>query len=349
VLGGNEASLRSVEIEYALDLLEPYPGQGSLVIAGGLGALMHPKTYYLERATGVRSAAVGSANLTGPGLAANVEAVLAVDSDSDPTAPFDDIKAAIEVWRDGSRPSATLVERDGIERLIADGVLDAPRPARPPLSKKQRKRLRRRLPPWAPIIKLPRRAALRRNATRRVHTPLRLGPSVQAMPAGAIGIVKRQSNQDTKGFRGEGGTPYISMPMALIPYLPMQPYGLNNEPRIDLSIEARADARLDQVISSGVQTGNITFVGGGDQSSSNKDLRFNIPKAVFEGLRSVISTEGGVIPGAGDPVAIEFVPDVGLVRLTFATSGALRTGLLNQCTEFSGRWGWLSSADAPVW
>src|SRR4051812_43012162 len=63
VLGANEDELSAADLNDALDLLEPYGANASIHIVSAVDVLMHPKTFYVERAGGERAAVVGSANL----------------------------------------------------------------------------------------------------------------------------------------------------------------------------------------------------------------------------------------------------------------------------------------------
>ena len=195
VLGANEDELSAADLHDTLDLLEPYGAKPSIHIVSAVDVLVHPKTFYVERAGGERGAVVGSANLTGSGLGANIEACLAISSNREPGAPFGEIKAAIEAWLHGP-PNAKLLDRALVPKLAAAAVIDRPLRARPERS------LRRLFPALGRIVPVPRRA----RRPKLVSTPpaassLTLIPGAP-LPPGAIGIVKRLSIFDTKGFRG---------------------------------------------------------------------------------------------------------------------------------------------------
>ena len=76
----------------------------SLTLVAADDILMHPKTYYVEKADGTKHALIGSANLTHPGLSRSIEAAMVIDSVNDPGAPFSEI-------RDGDREVAPACAR----------------------------------------------------------------------------------------------------------------------------------------------------------------------------------------------------------------------------------------------
>jgi phosphatidylserine/phosphatidylglycerophosphate/cardiolipin synthase-like enzyme len=110
VVGANESGVRQDDLEAVLDLYDSAALPGSnctLTLVAADDVLMHSKTFYVEQTTGRRHALVGSANLTNPGISRNLEAAIALDSDSDPNAPFSEIRAAIERWRNSESPTRT--------------------------------------------------------------------------------------------------------------------------------------------------------------------------------------------------------------------------------------------------
>lgn len=348
VIGANEDSISSDDLAYVLDLIEGHDDRASIVLVSADDVLMHSKTFYLELENERRCALVGSANLTEPGLAANIEAGLGLDWQQDSGAPFDQIKAAIEAWRIGGRPNAYLLSRGNLPELIAQGIVDRPRPVRPVEPTPTRRRRRSLFPPLGRLIRIQRRP--RRRTRRPVISrtaPVQLG-SAAPLPAGMVGIVKKLSRLDTKGFRGEPGTPYVALPLIFRDHLPMAPFGRNREPRIDVAIEARLDSALDQVVSSGTASTNITGVGLGTTHTSHRDLRLNILRAIVDGIRYVAGQVGAAEPAQGDVLAIEVVNEDHL-RLTFITEEPLRSRLRGLCTESGNSWGWLQDGAIPGW
>lgn len=342
VLGANEDELSAADLNDALDLLEPFGARASIVIVSAVDVLMHPKTFYVEDHTGRAAALVGSANLTGSGLGGNIEAALAIDSTSDPGAPFAPVKAAIEAWRTPLHPNAKLLDRAMIPKLAAAAVIDRPRRART-LPKRS---LRRLFPPLGRMVKIPRRAKRRRPPSKRATAILQIAGG-GAFPPGTVGIVKKLSTLDTKGFRGKGGTLYVSMPPDLLPLLPTAPFGKNSEPRVEVTLEARLAAVPGPTIASGANPTNITGVGYGAKGSSNRDVRLNILRVTVSGIEYIATNAAVRVPAAGDFMAVEFDSGGHAARLTFVTDGKLKTDLAAAC---GGRaWAWLPSGTLPTW
>jgi len=342
VLGANEDELSAADLNDALDLLEPYGRNASIMIVSAVDVLVHPKTFYVER-PGERAAVVGSANLTGSGLGANIEACVALSSATDPRAPFDEIKAAIEAWSSG-HPNAKMLDRALVPKLAAAAVIDRPRRART-LPKRS---LRRLFPPLGRVIPVRRRA----RRPRTIATPLAPAPALTLVPGttfppGALGIVKRLSALDTKGFRGERGTLYIAMPRDLLPLLPTAPAGRNDEPRVDLTVEARHASVPGPTISSGANPTNITGVGYGTQSTSHRDVRFNILRVIVSGIEYIAANAGVAVPAEGDYLTLEFDAGGNAARVTFVVDGALKVRLASLCGSES--WAWLPTGVMPPW
>jgi len=345
VVGANEAGVRSDDLTYVLDLYDRAPSTATacLTVVAADDVLMHPKTYYVEHPDGRRSALVGSVNLTHPGLSRNMEAALALSSADDPQAPFDDIRDAILAWESTTRPNAYPVDRAAIGTLISEGILDAPRKTNSSPSPRAKTARKNYFPSVGALLKLPRRhraVAPRTKVTRpTTPKPVPVGTLI-TMPPGAIGIIKRVSNLDVKAFRGEPGTPYMALPNAVAPHLPMQPSGTNGDPRVNIFIEARLDSVPDQVTTSGDAETNITHVGMGTRKASHSDLRLNYLKVIKTGVQHIADAAKVPGPKAGDLAAVEFLDGV-RVRMTFIsdpTSIANLTPLLDQRAK---GWGWL--------
>lgn len=342
VLGANEDELSAADLNDALDLLEPYGAKASIHIVSAVDVLVHPKTFYVERAGGERAAVVGSANLTGSGLGANIEACLAIASNKEPAAPFGEIKAAIEAWLHG-HPNAKLLDRALVPKLAAAAVIDRPRRARV-LPKRS---LRRLFPALGRVVPVPRRARRPKPVTTPPAAPtLTLVPGA-AFPPGAIGIVKRLSTLDTKGFRGGRGTLYIAMPRDLLPLLPTAPAGRNNEPRVDVTIQARHASVPELTVSSGANPTNITGVGYGIRRTSHRDVRFNILRVIVSGIEYIAANAGVAVPSAGDYLAVEFDAGGHATRVTFVVDGPLKAQLVALCGTES--WAWLPAGVVPPW
>jgi hypothetical protein len=353
VAGANESSIKRVDLEDVLDLFDKVPGNHakSLVVVAADDLLMHPKTFYVEKADGSKHALVGSANLTHSGLSRNIEAALAVDSINDPAAPFQDIRSAIEKWHLNPGANAHPVTKATLSKLIAEGVLDQPRLPRSPQSPKSRQNRAKTFPRLGAILKLPRkrRAVAPVTPVKRpkAPAPAPIG-TLGTLPKGAVGIIKRLSARDTSGFRGETGTVHISLPSTLASHLPMAPYGKNQEPRTEVIVEARLDTVPGEVVVSGTSTTNIQFVGMGTTRTSNKDLRFNYLVAIRRGIQELAAAHGVATPAEDDLVAIELLAGVRL-RVTFITDPASIAALAPLLDEHVDVWGWLPPGVISGW
>jgi len=352
VVGANESRLSATDLEETLALLEPWSGQVSFTLVGARDGLFHPKTYYVEVSGGERAAAVGSANFTVPGTGHHVEACLLLNDADDDPAILDAIRDAVLSWparASTGGDEAQSVTLELIQDLAAERAIDPVPPPPPRDPRGQGAGTRGSFPALPRIPGAPRSRT--RPRPRSVPQAGLLAGAKSAFPAGAAGIIKRLSKTDLKGFTGEGGTPYIALPPAqqeLAARLPMQPYGLHQEPRLDVLVEARLDGALASVVNSGTDTTNITHVGMGATRRSNVDLRFNLLHGIHAGLIYVASQANIGLPTAGDAAAIEFLDGGRFVRVTFVTAEPLRSSLLSHL--LSGRaWGWLPAGTVPRW
>lgn len=194
-----------------------------------------------------------------------------------------------------------------------------------------------------PIIRIPRR----RRSSAAKSVPQISVKGGAALPSGVVGVIKRLSRLDTKGFRGEPGTPYVSLPSDLLPHLPTVKSGRNAEPRWDVLLYARLHLNLGVVIDSGSNSTNITGVGYGSRRTSHKDLRLNMLRVVVHGIEYSATSVGEKSPRQGDVLVVEFVPGQDALRLTFVTDDPLKTKLSSICGSKS--WAWLSSGVMPRW
>jgi hypothetical protein len=353
VVGANESGIRKVDLEDVFDLFDKAPGNvsKSLTLVAADDILMHPKAYYVEKADGTKHALVGSANLTHPGLSRNIEAAMVIDSVNDPGAPYSEIRTAIDKWHLHAHANAYRITRADLARLVADGIIDQPsrpRPAQPPQARQKRSK---RFPGLGAIVKLPRKKRAVAPATP-VRRPRRPAPvpvgTLGTMPNGAIGIIKRLTALDTKGFNGGIGTLYIALPNVLTANLPMAPYGKNHEPRTDVTVEARLDTVPGEVVLSGDSPTNITHVGAGTTRTSHGDLRFNYLVKVKRGIETLAADYGVRPPDEDDLVAIEFLAGQ-RVRVTFITEAVAITSLTPLLDQHGNGWGWLPPSIVAPW
>lgn len=351
-VGANEGGVRREDLEAVLDLVDSALGVPTvdLTLIGAEDVLMHPKTYYVEKSDGTIHALVGSANFTHFGLSRNIEAAVAIDSVSDPGAPFDKIRTAIERWSTPGLANAYPVTRTSLARLVSDGVLDQAVREPPRLAPKSRMNRAKTFPRLGRILNLPRK---RRTVGPPAPVTTSSGGSVavllgtvRPLPGGAIGIIRRLSDRDTSGFRGESGTDHISLPPALAQHLPMVPFGKNSEPRVDVSVEARLEGVPAEVIRSSSSPTNITHVGAGTSGTSHRDLRFNYLTHIRRGIERLAIEHSVPPPKENDLAAIELIDGI-LVRVTFVTDPV---SIANLAPLLGGsNWGWLPHGVIAEW
>ncbi len=302
VVGSNDGSVLNSDLTSLLDVLEV--GTGRLILAGAADVLIHPKTFYVEQADGSTHAYVGSANLTGRGIDGNVEAGISLSSVDDDPAVLAAIRAAIHAW-DG-HPNGLSISRADLPALSTEGVTDRPRPPAPSAPPSTSTGSRRRFPglgrilgrttpgPAAPGPATPGPVApgpATPGAAAPAATTATTATSL-ALPSGAVGVVKELSPLDTKAFHGGTGTPYVAMPSDLAAFLPMSPFGVNQEPRLDIHFEATLDSAPGSVVPHINTRGstNITWVGAGVTRTSHSDLRLNYLKPIVTGIGAAAAT-----------------------------------------------------------
>jgi hypothetical protein len=359
VIGANEERLSGRDLESTLDLLGAYlPASASVTLVGARDGLFHPKCYYIELADGSRHAAVGSANFTGPGITHNIEACMLLDDRVDDPAAVDAIRDAILAWRNkaaAGAKEARPVTPVYIRELEAERIIE-PIPVRQSSTGVRATATgKSSFPALKRIAGIPAAPSRRPPATRLSPPPalgIRLRGAPAAFPPGVVGIAKRLSaSTDVKGFTSALGTPYIALPANesdLARRLPMKPHGKNGEPRLDLVIEARLLEAVKDIVTSGTDTTNVTYVGMGNIQKSHIDLRLNVQHTVMNGLRYVASQHGLALPKGGDFVAIEFLENGHLAQLTFVSTEPILKQLQGALNP--GRpWGWLKEGVLPAW
>ncbi len=182
LIGSNDGITRRADAEVLLRAAGPPRPNRRIGIVSFDSGYYHPKTVHVLRADGSAAAYVGSANLTGSGVASlHVEAGLVLDTrEGDDPAVAAQIASAIDWWFTAPREGLTLVEQPAdLDALVAAGTLDVPPspPPRRPRGSGARGRARgARLKPLVAIPKLP-------PGTGGVATPP--GGTAPAPPGGA--------------------------------------------------------------------------------------------------------------------------------------------------------------------
>lgn len=134
VIGSNNGSLTQVDLSRTWAILDGLANARLTVVAYS-NAMFHPKVIHVVRNDDSQTAIVGSANLTGHGLALNVEASISVDSrDGDNVALLNQIATAIDRWHDADVDGVYAISgADDIRRLTAATLIDLPQPRLPAL------------------------------------------------------------------------------------------------------------------------------------------------------------------------------------------------------------------------
>lgn len=132
LVGSNDGTTRQADVAALLAASGP-PGPGLKVgVVSFTDGYFHPKTVHLVRGDGSAAAYVGSANLTGAGVALNVEAGIVLDTrDGDDRGVLNAVGAAVDWWFAGRRPGLhPVVTVADLAPLASAGVLDVPQPPR---------------------------------------------------------------------------------------------------------------------------------------------------------------------------------------------------------------------------
>ena len=134
LVGSNDGLTTRSDVEVLLTVLgEPW-AQLDVGVVKFENAYFHPKTVHISRTDGSSTAYVGSANLTASGVSGkHIEAGILLDSeDGDNVEAIGAVADAIDRWFDDRQDGLYVVEGPhDIDRLVAAGVLNAPRPVMP--------------------------------------------------------------------------------------------------------------------------------------------------------------------------------------------------------------------------
>lgn len=129
VIGSNNGSLTQVDLTRTWSILDGLT-DAKLTVVAYSNAMFHPKVIHVVRSDDSQTAIVGSGNLTGRGLAWNVEASISLDCrDGDDDAVLNQIAAAIDRWHGADDDGVYAISSsDDIRRLTAAELIDLPQP-----------------------------------------------------------------------------------------------------------------------------------------------------------------------------------------------------------------------------
>jgi hypothetical protein len=335
LVGSNDRSTIRQDVERLVSALRLPRNEGLLGIVSYDQGYYHPKTVHIRRADGSQAGYVGSANLTGSGIASlHIEAGITLDTHhNDPPALLDEMALAVDSWFEANPAGLYRVASpDDIEGLVRDGII-AERPVvrRPAVQAPRRRRGRaNRL---QPLIHIPRPRILREAAEvlveaadiRRIILPaairhgfppyLLFAPenapthgvsalSGSSLPAGVSGLIIRLNKDSGRHFEGRGGTANISVP---VPSLITLRFGRSpqyqNRPRAEFGLRLRY-VGAGTPIAIGHEDTNIMgygFTGG----TGHRDVRMVVPAATRV-LAQQITDSGRPLPQVGDPALLEW-------------------------------------------
>ncbi len=126
LIGSNECATLATHVSYLAGILGVPQPNVDLGVVSFEGALFHPKVYHFVRTDGSQTAYVGSANLTGPGIAGlNVEAGVILDTDNgDEDEVLQSIVERIRFWFRHRLPGLMPISSaSDIEELLLAGYL----------------------------------------------------------------------------------------------------------------------------------------------------------------------------------------------------------------------------------
>src|ERR1017187_3823813 len=133
LIGSNDQSTVRRDVERLVSVLGMPRKAAQLGIVSYQGGYYHPKTFHVRRADGSQAAYVGSANLTGSGVASlHVEAGVTADSrEGDSNDLLNKVASAVDFWFSSGPPGLHRVSSlSDVEHLVAEGILAEAAPPR---------------------------------------------------------------------------------------------------------------------------------------------------------------------------------------------------------------------------
>lgn len=134
IVGSNDGTTRRSDVESLIRVVGSPRANLRIGIVSFDNGYFHPKTIHVSRKDGSATAYVGSANLTGSGVASlNVEAGILLDTRThDDPVVLAQIAKAIDWWFATPRQGLSLVSKPSdLDALVKNGILDVPYPPTP--------------------------------------------------------------------------------------------------------------------------------------------------------------------------------------------------------------------------
>lgn len=341
LIGSNDQCTVRRDVERLVSVLGIPRDKTFLGVVSYRDGFYHPKTFHVRRSDGSQAAYVGSANLTGSGVAGlHIEAGVVADSrDGDSMEVLDAVASAVDTWFESSPPGLHRVSvPSDVGQLVEEGVLAEnalPRVLIPKVNAegKARPSPKEFLRPLIPLTRLegfgPKtsgsvaktaqpQAILLPAAPRPDFPPYLLfapgqGTPTQgfmalsgaSLPTGVSGLVIRLNRDSARHFQGRPGTANISIP---VPTLSTFRFGLfpgrYPRPRVEFPLRVRYLAS-DKIISVEATETNIMAYGFIPGESGHSDVRMLVP-ATVKALAQDVNSAGRELPKEGDFALLEW-------------------------------------------
>ena len=342
LIGSNQQSTSRRDVERLVAVLGIPRDNALLGVVSYRSGFYHPKTFHIKRSDGSQAAYVGSANLTGSGVASlHIEAGVTADTrDDDPAGLLNDIGAVIDHWFDGEVPGLYRVSSlADVERLVTGGILVEGRGQSEPVrgatgdvpanntqfglsrlepllaipqlevidfedlgTVEDERRLRSLVLPVAPRPDFP--PYILFAPRQEIPTQGHAALSGASLPSNANGLIIRLNRDSARHFEGRPGTANISIPVAIVSTLRFGLFGLYNRPRAEIPIRIRFLGE-HRPISVGPVPTNVMAYGYLPEETGHHDVRMLVPAVVRE-LAQMVAGEGGNVPGEGDMAVLEW-------------------------------------------
>lgn len=341
LIGSNDQSTVRRDVERLVEVLGIPRDQAQLGIVSYENGYYHPKAFHVRRRDGTQAAYVGSANLTGSGVASlHVEAGVAVDSkEGDPPDVLDEVASAVDLWFRSAPPGLHRVSSlADVDQLVDEGILAETVPPRPAVPREggggrarpgPRDRLR-------PLLALPRLETLVREVEAGAveaapaqaillpvaprdgfppyllfapgqGTPTRgaLALSGASLPTGAVGLIIRLNRDSARRFEGRPGTANFSVPVPILSTLRFGLYpGRYPRPRVEFPMRIRYLTANEAILVDRTDT-NIMAYGVIPGETGHRDIRMLLPADLIT-LAERITAAGKELPREGDVALLEW-------------------------------------------
>ena len=249
LIGSNDRCTSRQDVDRLVSLIGVPRERAQLGVVSYEGGYYHPKTFHVRRDDGSQAAYVGSANLTGSGVASlHIEAGVIVDTrEGDQSALLDAMASAVDSWFEVDPPGLYRVTTPAdVGRLVNEGILAEQAPQRTRTGVPGRTEAGTARSRLRPLIRLPRLRILNEPEFELIEPivlPGILLPSAPrggfpdyllfapgqetptegitalsgaSLPGGAMGLIIRLSLDTARHFAGKPGTANLSIPVATL-------------------------------------------------------------------------------------------------------------------------------------